>query len=196
VLFTANYTKLYRHSYFADYYVLNVKEKTTVALIDGQVGGMSPPFSLQIQTKSKIDVQYAAWSPTGNTIAYVMGNNLFIWENGTSTQITKDGGPDVFNAIPDWVYEEEIFGDRYTLWFSPDGKKLAFLRFDETGVPTFQIPYYLAHGNVAPPYPEYLQLRYPKVGKRIRLFRFICLILRIWLRGRRRCSSRVLGKRN
>lgn len=116
-------------------------------------------------TKSKLDIQYAAWSPAGNTIAYVRGNNLFIWENGTSTQITKDGGPDVFNAIPDWVYEEEIFGDRYTLWFSPDGKKLAYLRFDETGVPTFQIPYYMAHGSVAPPYPEWLQLRYPKVGE-------------------------------
>lgn len=42
VLFTANYTKLYRHSYFADYYVFNVKEKTTVPLVEGQVGGMFP----------------------------------------------------------------------------------------------------------------------------------------------------------
>ena len=70
------------------------------------------------------DIQYAAWSPAGNTIAYVRGNNLYIWENGTSSQVTKDGGPDVFNAIPDWVYEEEIFGTNYALWFSPDGKQL------------------------------------------------------------------------
>lgn len=30
--------------------------------------------------------------------------------------------------------ELEIFSDRPTLWFSPDGEYLAFLRFDETGV--------------------------------------------------------------
>ena len=70
----------------------------------------------------------------GNTIAYARGNNLYIWENGTSTQITKDGGPDVFNAIPDWVYEEEIYGTTSLLWFSPDGKQLAYLSIDETGV--------------------------------------------------------------
>lgn len=32
------------------------------------------------------------------------------------------------------MYEEEIFGTNYALWFSPDGKQLAFLRFDEAGV--------------------------------------------------------------
>lgn len=28
----------------------------------------------------------------------------------------------------------EIFSDGPTLWFSPDGEYLAFLRFDDTGV--------------------------------------------------------------
>jgi dipeptidyl-peptidase-4 len=132
-----------------------------------------------------VDIQFAGWAPVGNTIAYVRGNNLFVWQNGTTTQITKDGGPDVFNAIPDWVYEEEIFGDYKTLWFSPDGEQIAFLRFDETGVsttspqlmiaddsgadksqvPTYSIPYYMAGQTIAPPYPEFLDLRYPKVGE-------------------------------
>jgi dipeptidyl-peptidase-4 len=76
----------------------------------------------------------------GNTIAYARGNNLYIWEDGVSTQITTDGGPDKFNAIPDWVYEEEIFGTQYTLWFSPDGKQLAYLSFDETGVSHLLLP--------------------------------------------------------
>lgn len=39
VLFTANYTKLYRHSFYADYYIFNVADKTTVPLVDDQVGG-------------------------------------------------------------------------------------------------------------------------------------------------------------
>ena len=40
----------------------------------------------------------------------------------------------MFNAIPDWVYEEEIYGTTSLLWFSPDGKQLAYLSIDETGV--------------------------------------------------------------
>jgi dipeptidyl-peptidase-4 len=63
------------------------------------------------------------------------------------------------------VYEEEIFGDRYTLWYSPDGAKIAFLTFNETGVGNFRIPYYIADGaEYVPVYPRELELRYPKVG--------------------------------
>ena len=72
---------------------------------------------------------------------------------------------DIFNAVPDWVYEEEIFGDTKTLWWSPDGEYLAFLRMNETGVPTYTVPYYQAGQNVAPAYPLNLDIRYPKVGK-------------------------------
>lgn len=39
VLFIANYTKLYRHSFYADYFVFNVADKTTVPLVVDQVGG-------------------------------------------------------------------------------------------------------------------------------------------------------------
>ncbi|KAG0639686.1 dipeptidyl peptidase IV N-terminal region-domain-containing protein [Tuber brumale] len=150
VLFSANYTKQYRHSYFADYYVWSVEAETLVPLVEGQSG----------------DVQYAVWSPHGNVIAYVRGNDLFVWRDGVSTRVTNDGGENVFNGVPDWVYEEEIFGDRYTLWFSPDGEYLAFLRFDETGVPTYTVPYYMAGQRIAPPYPKDLHIRYPKVGEK------------------------------
>lgn len=130
----ANYTKLYRYTFYADYYIYNVKDKTTVPLVADQAGGMYPDSMFSELQLTSEDIQYAGWSPVGNTIAYARGNNLYIWENGTSTQITKDGGPDVFNAIPDWVYEEEIYGTTSLLWFSPDGKQLAYLSIDETGV--------------------------------------------------------------
>ncbi|PGH14544.1 hypothetical protein AJ80_05864 [Polytolypa hystricis UAMH7299] len=149
VLFATNYTKQYRHSYFADYLILDVDSGSITPLAEDQAG----------------DIQYAAWSPIDNTIAYVRGNNLFIWANGTTTQITSDGGENVFNGVPDWVYEEEIFGSPSALWFSPDGKYIAFLRFDETGVPTFTIPYYMNSQKVAPPYPRELDIRYPKVSE-------------------------------
>lgn len=148
VLWATNYTKQYRHSYFADYYIQDIEQGSLTPLVEDQHG----------------DIQYAQWSPTNNTIAYVRGNNLFMWEEGEITQITEDGGPNIFNGVPDWVYEEEIFSSRYTLWFSPDGSYLAFLRFNETGVDTYTVPYYMDGQGIAPPYPSELDIRYPKVS--------------------------------
>jgi len=149
VLWAVNYTKQYRHSYFADYLVQDVESGEVQSLVPASTG----------------DIQYADFSPASSSqIAYVQGNNLYIWNNGEIAQITDNGGPDMFNAVPDWVYEEEIFGDRYTLWYSPDGKYVAFLSFNETGVETFTIPYYMDNEKVAPVYPRELEIRYPKVG--------------------------------
>ncbi|KAH9882223.1 hypothetical protein J1614_001395 [Plenodomus biglobosus] len=150
VLWAVNYTKQYRHSYFADYLIQDVATGETTPLDPESTG----------------DIQYAEWSPVSSSqIAFVKGNDLYMSTNGTITQITETGGPDYFNAIPDWVYEEEIFGDRYTLWFSPDGAKIAFLSFNETGVGTFRIPYYIDdNAEYVPVYPRELELRYPKVG--------------------------------
>jgi dipeptidyl-peptidase-4 len=39
VLYTTNYKKQYRHSFFADYYIFDVKAKTTVPLAADQDGG-------------------------------------------------------------------------------------------------------------------------------------------------------------
>ena len=149
VLWAVNYTKQYRHSYFADYLVQDVATGQTESLV----------------SDSKAEIQYATWSPTSSSqIAFVRGNNLFIWKSGKVSQITNNGGPDLFNAVPDWVYEEEIFGTNYALWYSPDGEYIAFLSFNETGVETFTIPYFMDNQKTAPSYPRELELRYPKVG--------------------------------
>jgi len=148
VLFSTNYTKQYRHSYFADYVIYDVASNETFPLDEEQQG----------------DIQYAAWAPIGNSIAFVRRNNLYISNGSEVTQITSDGGPDMFHAVPDWVYEEEIFGVAYAFWWSPDANYLAYLSFNETGVGTFTVPYYMDDQEIAPPYPSELELRYPKVG--------------------------------
>jgi len=149
VLWAVNYTKLYRYTYLADYLVQDVATGETQPLVPG----------------SKGDIQYATWSPTSSSqIAFVQGNNLYVWNDGEISQITSNGGPDFFNAVPDWVYEEEIFGDVHALHYSPDGEYIAFLSFNETGVDTFTVPYYMDNQKVAPSYPRELDLRYPKVG--------------------------------
>lgn len=151
VLFSSNATSQYRHSYFSDYFILNTKTGQLTPLVDDQAG----------------DIQYAVMSPAGDgdEIAFVRGNNIYLRSaDGKIDQITTNGSPDMFNGVPDWVYEEEIIGDRFSLWFSPDGKYIAYLSFDETGVQTYSIPYYMNHQKVAPTYPRELELRYPKVG--------------------------------
>ncbi|KNG86169.1 dipeptidyl peptidase 4, partial [Aspergillus nomiae NRRL 13137] len=149
VLWASNHTKQYRHSFFADYYVQDVESLKSVPLVPDQEG----------------DIQYAQWSPAGNTIAFVRDNDLYVWDNGTVTRITDDGGPDMFHGVPDWIYEEEILGDRYALWFSPDGEYLAYLSFNETGVPTYTVQYYMDNQPLAPAYPRELKIRYPKVSQ-------------------------------
>lgn len=149
VLWAVNYTKQYRHSYFADYLVQDVATGETRPLVPDAAG----------------DVQYAAWNPASSSeVAFVRGNDLFVWRDGEVSRVTSNGGVDFFNAVPDWVYEEEIFGANFALWYSPDGEYIAFLSFNETGVETFMIPYFMDNQEIAPPYPRELELRYPKVG--------------------------------
>jgi dipeptidyl-peptidase 4 len=148
VLFATNSRKQYRWSYFADYQVLDVASGILAPLVADQAG----------------DIQYAEMAPVGDDIVFVRGNNIYLQKNGTIVQITNDGGQDTFHGVPDWVYEEEVFSSKKTLWFSPDAKYLAYLSFDETGVETYTIPYYMDDGPFAPPYPREIYLRYPKVG--------------------------------
>lgn len=93
-------------------------------------------------TKSGGKIEYASFAPDGKRVAFVRGANLFAVdvEKREEKQLTTDGGGDIFNAKGDWVYEEEIFnrnGKAY--WWSPDGKQLAFLRFDDTPVKKFNL---------------------------------------------------------
>ncbi|KAG6041437.1 hypothetical protein E4U41_004287 [Claviceps citrina] len=150
VLAATNATKLYRHSYSADYVLIDVETGRREALVRDQAG----------------DVQYAVMAPAGSAVVFVRGNNVFSRdEHGTVHQVTFSGGRDMFHGVPDWVYEEEVLQDRAALWFSPDAEYVAFLSFNETRVGTFAIPHYMAGREAVPPsYPRELQLRYPKAG--------------------------------
>lgn len=84
------------------------------------------------------------YSPDSTKLAYTKGGNLFVQEVSTKaeTQITYDGTDLILNGYASWVYYEEIFGrdSKYrAFWWSPDSKKLAFYRFDQSQVPEFPI---------------------------------------------------------
>lgn len=78
-------------------------------------------------------------------------------------QITSDGSSDILNGVCDLSYEV-IFAGSSAIWFSPNGTKLAFIRFDDTAVQRMQIPVYGMPGDSATQYPSQLKVPYPKAG--------------------------------
>jgi hypothetical protein len=82
-------------------------------------------------------------------------------ESGKEFRLTSDGSPNIINGIADWVYEEEIFAAHEALWFSTDASKLAFIKFNETGVKEYHLQYYMKQENDS--YPLETNLKYPKV---------------------------------
>lgn len=103
------------------------------------------------------------FNPQGDKIAFVSDNNLFVKDlsNGKITQVTKDGAKNrIINGLCDWVYEEEFGFTRAYEW-SPDGSKIAFLRFDESEVREFTMQLY--HDEA---YPQQETFKYPKVGEK------------------------------
>lgn len=107
--------------------------------------------------------QNAHFSPNGSKVAYLKANNIFIKElnTGRLTQVTTDGHKNhVINGGSDWVYEEEFAIVRAFEW-SPDGNYIAYLRFDETEVPLFEMAMF--EGRL---YPKDYEFKYPKVGEK------------------------------
>ncbi|KAJ1654939.1 Dipeptidyl peptidase 4 [Dispira simplex] len=147
ILLTTNYKSVWRHSFTAEYYVYNVEDR-----------------SLQPLTQRRGDrVQYAEWAPEGHRVFYVKDNNLYVTDLQQQITVTKDGSPTVLNGILDWVYEEEVYGDFTSAWWSPDGQCLTYLRLDDTPVPEFDIPMYHPE-NRSQVYTDMMRVRYPKPG--------------------------------
>ncbi|CCJ28491.1 unnamed protein product [Pneumocystis jirovecii] len=147
--------KRWRHSYFGNYWVYDVKKQELTPLIKDQ---------------SNAKVSYARWSPTGHKLAYVYENDIYVQDGAENAQrVTTDGSDDIFNGIPDWVYEEEVFSTNHVFWWSPDSKYLAFMRTNDTEVENIHIPLHMesySYKYSAPIYPETMTLKYPRVGSK------------------------------
>src|SRR5690606_36282321 len=107
-------------------------------------------------------ISYATLSPDNTKVAFVKENNLYYVELEADKvhQVTQDGKWNhIINGSADWVYEEEFSMAQAFEW-SPDGKKIAFLRFDETEVPEFNMQTW------GPLYPEDYKFKYPKAGEK------------------------------
>jgi len=143
LIFGSEQEKIYRYSYQTDYYVYDVVEKE-----------IKPVFPEGKQQLAKL-------SPDGQNVAFIFENNLYIRNIETSyiTQITHDGSKNaIINGAPDWVYEEE-FALKTGYYWSPDSRRLAFYRFDESRVKEYSL---LRYQDL---YPELYTFKYPKAGE-------------------------------
>lgn len=143
ILLSSGFEPIYRHSGVSDYYLYDVKEKTFT----------------KISNNGK--QRLTTLSPDGTKVAFVRDNNLYWMDLQTLEEhaITTDGRVnEIINGTTDWVYEEEFAITQGFQW-SPDSKKIAYLRFDESKVKEYNMQMWGAL------YPEDYKYKYPKAGE-------------------------------
>jgi len=145
ILIKTNTEAIYRRSTKANFYVIDM-------------GLGKTPVGLSALGKQ----QYASFSPDGSKVAYVIDNDLYYKDLKSKEEyrVTRDGRKNqIINGSADWVYEEEFSFAKAFHW-SPNGNKIAFMKFDESRVKEFTMT--LFKDGV---YPEYETFKYPKVGE-------------------------------
>ncbi len=152
ILLQTNYRRIYRRSFTAEYYVYDIQTKKIIPVSENG------------------KQQIASFSPDSKKVAFIRKNNIYIknLETDKETQITFDGEHNkIINGIPDWVYEEEFEFNKAYEW-SPDGNKLAYIKFDESKVHMFGMTMFAGSNPKLIKnklYPECRKFKYPKAGE-------------------------------
>ena len=111
--------------------------------------------------------RYAEFGPVGNSVVYVDRENNIYHRASVKDQdepLTTTGREsEIFNGIPDWVFEEEVFEDNKALWQSPDGKKLVWGFFNDSQVESYLLLGYGSWKRPVEQYPFIVDVPYPKV---------------------------------
>ena len=144
IVFAIDEESIWRRSTLAYYYVYDIAQKTLTLVAD---------------TNTKL--HFAVLTEDGTKVLFARDCDLFYQDMATGriTQITRDGKPNaILNGYADWVYEEELDMSRAASW-SPDGTKIAFLRFDESRVKEYNFALYDEL------YPTDFKYKYPKAGE-------------------------------
>ncbi|XP_076088367.1 dipeptidyl peptidase 4-like isoform X6 [Mytilus galloprovincialis] len=149
ILTTGAPEHIYRHSTLSKYSLYNVSTGTYVPL-EGY--------------KNEDVLQYIGWAPKGPAVVFVQHNNIYYKNIITkeTKQVTSDGiTEEIFNGIPDWVYEEEILMSDSAIWWSQEATHILYAQFNDTGVKKYMYPYY---GDPTNEYGEMKRIAYPKPG--------------------------------
>ena len=106
---------------------------------------------------------YPSFSPDSKLLSYVLDGNLYLMniDKNETTPITVDGAPGQFlYGMADGLYETG-FGMTKAYEWSPDGKYIAMLRFNENTVKQYPITTYERS------YPDIRNQRYPLAGEMV-----------------------------
>lgn len=144
VVLAVDEESIWRRSSLAFYYVYDIENNKLITVAD---------------TNTKL--HFAFLSEDGQKVLFARDCDLFYQDlaTGVITQITHDGQENaIFNGYADWVYEEELDMSSAASW-SPDGSKIAFLRFDQRRVKEYNFALY---DNL---YPTDFKYKYPKAGE-------------------------------
>lgn len=121
------------------------------------------------RTRSDVSEENPAFSPDGRWIAFTREHDLWAidLESNAERQLTTTGSEDLLNGVLDWLYMEELFtrGDVQGHWWSPDGRKIAYLQIDESPVHEFPIV------DFVPAYNTTTIQHYPNAGSAIPIVR-------------------------
>jgi dipeptidyl-peptidase-4 len=151
-------------------YVFFLKDKTLRKLTRpaGQAppAGGPPPAMAGRFAGAGMGAGGQGFSPDFTKFVYSKGYDLRLFDAATGKEepLTFGGSEELMNGRTDWVYPEEL-SQREAFWWSPDGKKLAFLQFDEGEVYNFPLIHELTPER-KPAFETILELeRYPKAGQ-------------------------------
>ncbi|HEY1975852.1 MAG TPA: DPP IV N-terminal domain-containing protein [Candidatus Baltobacteraceae bacterium] len=104
------------------------------------------------------DADDPQWSPGDTALAFVHDDELYeVTTAARERRLTFDGSETRINGDPDWLYSEELAVEHAFAW-SPDGRSIAYLSFDESPIVPFPIQDFLPRINTVE------EQRYPLAG--------------------------------
>jgi dipeptidyl-peptidase-4 len=120
----------------------------------------APSRGRQRPVEPSPDGLWVAASVNGNVRVSPVGSGQEQGMDAVAIEITTDGGNGLRYGTASWVYGEEL--DQTTgMWWSPDSKRLAYYRFDDSQVPPFTML-----GGLTELFTTTDVERYPKPGDR------------------------------
>ena len=143
--------KIYRLSYKAKYYTVEVKRNLVKPL-----------------TKDTRKQQLATLSPNGRMVAFVMDGDIYLkkLDYDSQSEVTRGAKQDtLMYGVTSWAYEEE-FRFVNSLTWSSDSETLAFLRTNEGNVKSTSMQIYQPNksANTYEAYPSEYKYKYPISG--------------------------------